>query len=1203
MELEATTALRGLSVRELKAFITARGGSYENVVEKEQLLSIAASLRDVPASTREQIAFDKGDAQALNELAGITPSTVFDQGQGFSCGRVFRKGELAYHCRNCQNDDTCVMCKTCFDNSNHEGHDWSHYVTGAGGCCDCGDFEAWAREGCCPEHSAPRLSDPTELLPAAVVDPSRAVMARVVDKLVAVAADVGVSFNRALPTTEFDTDASGQFTFVVHNDDVHTFREVEMALARALGPGLAMPEIKHATDLVNRQGRAPVATVQGLAAARDIAERMRPAGLLISIAKPGQLEGEKAAVALVDWLIATCDKSPGFIRVLLNELLKPASSSSSRTCRLAATPWMRQLTGQRAPRHWAKGESALVSLVYMHALLPKLLALRLNDLFMRCLKDDAFKVELGCAIGVALPDLHALYAAGLGVNAESIHNISVQLFTASSVVHEFARKRGGVPLLFQVLEGLRSAYEIASNRAGEVSHLDRQMDFLAGGGALAFGGAGGGGGDDDDDGGDVAEEDEGDDDDVEMEDQGPALVNLPIVQQFLQNLGAQPGNFTGVLQAFLNNVGAPPEGAPLLQPYLAAPAAEQQQQADADEAEYGTVEEEEDDDDDDDEQSSLSYASWFEGAAVAAIAHAAGDADGPPELVGLTIAAGSPVPSSPQQQQQPSSAAPAIVRVDPLHRYIYHHRFVHAQLDFKYVVAQDAAALLAPVPRAAAASTAAAAGDAAGRTVLDLALQVLARAHGLDAVRRHQGREHVLHQRAGWQEAVMFSEFVQRHFVTPLAAALGETVAAGRAHPMALARIIAAAVRSAEGSPALTDAAWFDGTSARVYADSVLLSTATVSFHLPLHRTAGALFASLVAAPASPPWSFDEIACLVDAPLRVWACVAQERAGLWRRDGDAIVQLSRVYHLRSLRVLALDLAVLQLAANALEPTAFVALAAQRYGVLEWMQRRPPAHGDLGGHVKADESDFVHSALLEEFVGMLIALCSYLPRDVPAKVLLHVVHVLAVSGQEPFSKLLDECESIDDAVTEAVVDSAVRQVADVNGALCALKPEAWALVDAGFFFLSRSQQETLLERLEKHTAGQRRPAAPRASDGSPVFPRAREVRESRAVLLGVVRGVLLDAGTPRCSARLLGLAVRLLSLVGHDISDAAWAVLTEQSPSIVELCVEVSHKQYNLVRRRFSTGRCVGLTRAGDRDRAPPRGCRGCWSALRRETRR
>ncbi|KAL7569357.1 hypothetical protein ACA910_010445 [Epithemia clementina (nom. ined.)] len=68
------------------------------------------------------------------------------------CGYVFARGDIAWNCRTCQTDATCVICDDCFRQSNHEGHEVYFHRTSPGGCCDCGDVEAWKIQGCCPDH-------------------------------------------------------------------------------------------------------------------------------------------------------------------------------------------------------------------------------------------------------------------------------------------------------------------------------------------------------------------------------------------------------------------------------------------------------------------------------------------------------------------------------------------------------------------------------------------------------------------------------------------------------------------------------------------------------------------------------------------------------------------------------------------------------------------------------------------------------------------------------------------------------------------------------------------------------------------------------------------------------------------------------------------------------------------------------------------
>ena len=68
------------------------------------------------------------------------------------CGYIFKNGDIAWVCRTCQTDDTCVLCQECFSHERHAGHDVFFHRTRAGGCCDCGDLEAFKAEGCCPRH-------------------------------------------------------------------------------------------------------------------------------------------------------------------------------------------------------------------------------------------------------------------------------------------------------------------------------------------------------------------------------------------------------------------------------------------------------------------------------------------------------------------------------------------------------------------------------------------------------------------------------------------------------------------------------------------------------------------------------------------------------------------------------------------------------------------------------------------------------------------------------------------------------------------------------------------------------------------------------------------------------------------------------------------------------------------------------------------
>ncbi|KAI7893972.1 uncharacterized protein EV154DRAFT_119270 [Mucor mucedo] len=85
----------------------------------------------------------------------ILPNQDLSSQKGRQCGHVFRKGEPVYRCRNCGLDDTCVFCSKCFHATNHDGHDILFSVSpGSGGCCDCGDPEAWKVPLQCKIHTS-----------------------------------------------------------------------------------------------------------------------------------------------------------------------------------------------------------------------------------------------------------------------------------------------------------------------------------------------------------------------------------------------------------------------------------------------------------------------------------------------------------------------------------------------------------------------------------------------------------------------------------------------------------------------------------------------------------------------------------------------------------------------------------------------------------------------------------------------------------------------------------------------------------------------------------------------------------------------------------------------------------------------------------------------------------------------------------------
>ena len=90
---------------------------------------------------------------------------------GSLCGKQIPKGELFFICDDCDllrkeagYVAFALQCKQCFGNSNHEGHKISKMISTGEAFCDCGDTEAWDKQGCCSTHKGFSSESATKML-------------------------------------------------------------------------------------------------------------------------------------------------------------------------------------------------------------------------------------------------------------------------------------------------------------------------------------------------------------------------------------------------------------------------------------------------------------------------------------------------------------------------------------------------------------------------------------------------------------------------------------------------------------------------------------------------------------------------------------------------------------------------------------------------------------------------------------------------------------------------------------------------------------------------------------------------------------------------------------------------------------------------------------------------------------------------------
>jgi hypothetical protein len=182
------------------------------------------------------------DVRKLQELVSSSKRAV--------CGRVFKKGEIIWNCRQCGKDVTCVQCDQCFKKSNHVGHEVKfHRAGGNGGCCDCGDAEAWCKSGNCRDHSHESASELTssdidqqqraavDSLPGELLRGLESTLAGVLSLLTSYVTcsvrgyqhssnNMFISSKYNDSSTNFRIGGREPITVRIHNDDIHTYDEV-----------------------------------------------------------------------------------------------------------------------------------------------------------------------------------------------------------------------------------------------------------------------------------------------------------------------------------------------------------------------------------------------------------------------------------------------------------------------------------------------------------------------------------------------------------------------------------------------------------------------------------------------------------------------------------------------------------------------------------------------------------------------------------------------------------------------------------------------------------------------------------------------------------------------------------------------------------------------------------------------------------------
>ncbi|XP_055371504.1 E3 ubiquitin-protein ligase UBR1 [Condylostylus longicornis] len=170
------------------------------------------------------------------------------------CGRVFKVGEPTYTCRECGMDTTCVLCVNCFKQSAHRFHKYKMSHSGGGGCCDCGDEEAWKKDYYCEEHAKGKESESSD---STLITSRMKERCEIAFRAILMYSIQFLEIESHASLVCLDDDQSQDvFCTILYNDESHTFEQVISTLVKYVN--IDQKDAMEIVTSIDREGRAVV---------------------------------------------------------------------------------------------------------------------------------------------------------------------------------------------------------------------------------------------------------------------------------------------------------------------------------------------------------------------------------------------------------------------------------------------------------------------------------------------------------------------------------------------------------------------------------------------------------------------------------------------------------------------------------------------------------------------------------------------------------------------------------------------------------------------------------------------------------------------------------------------------------------------------------------------------------------------------------
>lgn len=375
------------------------------------------------------------------------------------------------------------MCNDCFISSDHDDHEVFFYYTQSGGCCDCGDTEAWAADGfctshkvrfiksflqlkkllisnedtaCCMRNQGAQDADPLRLLPHDILVNSRDCIGEVMKFVLNTIEEARYAYvldeSGIEQVTKKLADASPEVRYcvVVHYNEYLSTQDFTTAL------GLAHPmlpvrilescflnasidsnshlfavivkwlrtdqfHMKKFEEIVS-QRQGIVRTKATREQAIELAEALFSHGIFSSIVSNDYVAKLLVMNSLLHWLVSMANLSDGICRLICEQFILQVDRKED--------------SGSSSGNSGAKPPTypTLCSVILADSYLPKSGSDALHSLLMALLADPIFKKSFAIAFTSSYPQLYREHVAGVGSVSSTILTFGVQFFNRASFV-------------------------------------------------------------------------------------------------------------------------------------------------------------------------------------------------------------------------------------------------------------------------------------------------------------------------------------------------------------------------------------------------------------------------------------------------------------------------------------------------------------------------------------------------------------------------------------------------------------------------------------------------------------------------------------------------------------------------------------------------------------------------------------------------